>query len=763
VAKPSFRVRLYRIGQAIEWGLWQPLARFFHVVHPAPLAAGLAAAWLLAEAGQLSESYLIVADALLIEGSVRQLAWAIASLCLLSAALYYCNYSLSNVEIDWVWRAERDTVSDRWQRGLRNGVGLMCAWLPWLGLAGGIWLTRQDAMRSLASLQPLGPDFAPRELEHQLGAVVDWGITAALLAVLSGSAFALALAAVRRNRAVRWSTLILIALLFIGSAGFEYFLQWAGVSRASLVELPRFPGPLAVIVLTLVLLFAILAVLILLSRHVRFPVIALTLLAVVVLIAQGLSVTAVAAIAAGVFLVVSILAALSKRWRLVGLSLTLFALSVPSLLPPSYPAAAPAPAGAAASLPVGLDAAFRSWLDARALDIADRANREPGRRYPVFIVAAQGGGIYAAAASALFLAQMEDRCPGFSRHVFAVSGVSGGAVGSAVFASLLSDRPAGSVACTGRTDRLEQQARNVVDQDHLSPLLGLVVSDLLNLRSDRGVGLERSFEHALGAVADGSAHRRLFDWQPAGSIPALVLNTTWAETGFRVAFAPVGLAAASPTLLSFLDAPMGGGHGLEHVTVIRAAIASARFPGVLPAFVYGRNAWNFVDGGYADGSGAATALDIYQAIAGQAAQRGVDLRVILLTSVEPQVDLAEVSGKPVRDTLAPIQTLLSVRGLLTEQAVARIEAALASRGSAADWRIRRIALDPESFGLSLGWTISRPKLDIISLQLGRPDRCRAYHGDRGTDGRRNSLSVSEQTIYANSCAKRDIERALMDR
>src|SRR5262249_28862744 len=42
-----------------------------------------------------------------------------------------------------------------------------------------------------------------------------------------------------------------------------------------------------------------------------------------------------------------------------------------------------------------------------------------GTPYPVFIIAAEGGGIYAASAAATFLAELEDCVPGFARHIFA--------------------------------------------------------------------------------------------------------------------------------------------------------------------------------------------------------------------------------------------------------------------------------------------------------------------------------------------------------
>jgi hypothetical protein len=86
-----------------------------------------------------------------------------------------------------------------------------------------------------------------------------------------------------------------------------------------------------------------------------------------------------------------------------------------------------------------LEPAFRRWLEHRRPAI--EAYRAKDKTYPVFIVAAQGGGISAGYHAALSLARLYDECPEFARHVFAISAVSGGSLGSAVFAELLSSVP----------------------------------------------------------------------------------------------------------------------------------------------------------------------------------------------------------------------------------------------------------------------------------------------------------------------------------
>src|SRR5262249_39849276 len=146
--------------------------------------------------------------------------------------------------------------------------------------------------------------------------------------------------------------------------------------------------------------------------------------------------------------------------------------------------------------------------------------------YPVFIVAAQGGGIYAANNAARFLARMQDLCPGFRRHLFAISAVSGGSVGSAIFAAALhaedgsvdSSAPDGKtcpkiadfLAGVGRAQDIdapgpaEQRVASVLATDFLSPLVArFLFTDFTQLFSpvaipifDRARFLEYTLENA---------------------------------------------------------------------------------------------------------------------------------------------------------------------------------------------------------------------------------------------------------------------------
>jgi len=450
---------------------------------------------------------------------------------------------------------------------------------------------------------------------------------------------------------------------------------------------------------------------------------------------------------------------------------------------------------------------FDRWLAAR------ETSGDPGKEYPVFIIAAEGGGIYAADAATSFLSAMQDMCPSFVEHVFAISGVSGGAVGAALFNALIHKRGEEKVGgperkCNPDVDlfaagTLSTETRAMVRDDHLSPSLALFVPDIVSKllppdasRLNRARALEASFacsflkpgatgflcarDPGKGVDMPFAAH-----WRPDAAAPALVLTSTWVETGYRVAFAPFPLHGASDgTLFSF---PMAGAsgkddfkaHGIEignefkTTSLIEAAMVSARFPGIVSAYTVKAilksdsdqsrlRSWNFVDGGYVDNSGASTALEIYQALSDRPRKRKVGLYLILLTDADYDPSLRNVSdGTSFSDTIAPVSALLSVRNQLAGRAVTRAIDQLAPRSNASDLvgrgtsqstptRVMVVDLKQDNFNLPLGWRISNVTDSVIRVMLGEPQFClprelKAREGDILTVFRNNSC-VKKQLI-----------------
>ncbi len=315
-----------------------------------------------------------------------------------------------------------------------------------------------------------------------------------------------------------------------------------------------------------------------------------------------------------------------------------------------------------------LDRSARRW-------IAPPPTPTPGatdRPTPIFLVATEGGGIRAAYWTATVLTYLEERSrlprrdaagverPGtpFAGHCFAISGVSGGSVGAAVFAALLAD---------GR-ETLLADAQAVLGADHLAPLVGgLLFPDALQRAlpvacpgTDRGAALERSWERAYRAQVKSNTLAAPFRslWQPrdggaAPRIPHLFLNATAVNTGQRVVFSDLAVAAPPPSstaggpadgLLDVLDARdliySQGLAGLERrdIPVSAAAHASARFTytnpaGLLPS---GQRA---VDGGYFENSGSATLLEILKVLKRQPEIMKEPKRfpiVVIIISNDPQ-------------------------------------------------------------------------------------------------------------------------------
>jgi hypothetical protein len=293
---------------------------------------------------------------------------------------------------------------------------------------------------------------------------------------------------------------------------------------------------------------------------------------------------------------------------------------------------------------------FLRWLEARK-------DRDKYEYYPVFIVAAQGGGLYAAYHTARVLAVLQDECPTFAQHVFAISGVSGGSLGAAVFASAVKSispeqtlepcrEPGSATQFLEFTDRF-------LSRDFLSPLGFLAVIPNIaqriaglprtvleiaprKVRSevtkwlqgigiyDRALGLEYGFEEAWqDAQPSASKGMNFFRtpstaaWSGEDAVPALVFNAARASTGITYSVAPFGLGKEPK--LDFRAKVLGVEAPKWDVSISTAVGLSARTPFITgPGMirVAGRR-WlekddssvetvGLVDGAFVENSGLAT-------------------------------------------------------------------------------------------------------------------------------------------------------------
>ena len=317
------------------------------------------------------------------------------------------------------------------------------------------------------------------------------------------------------------------------------------------------------------------------------------------------------------------------------------------------------------SLPEKLSSgdAFRKWHQARLPDIDQYDD------YPVYIVTAQGGGIYAAYATALFLARMYDLCPAFNDHLFAISSVSGGSLGAAAYAAainwastrtnVLKADPSnvcpriteylkGEVPIPQKLsgedptpDQLEGKVRAMFRDEFLSPLIAASLFPDFSqsflffpvYALDRARALEFAFENSEAALDEDSQFLRQnvrSIWNPEQKTPALLINATDAGSGRRVVIAPFLIEHRTPRrtedageLVNYWDLGWHGERDWQFPPQIRlstAAVISARFPWVTPAATVpigddrlGPQAKiRLVDGGYVDNSGVETALDLIE-------------------------------------------------------------------------------------------------------------------------------------------------------
>lgn len=326
-----------------------------------------------------------------------------------------------------------------------------------------------------------------------------------------------------------------------------------------------------------------------------------------------------------------------------------------------------APATPAAEPPLA-PAEFLKWYESRP-DLA------AFDEYPVYIVAAQGGGIYAAYHNATFLARMQDFCPLFRDHLLAISSVSGGSVGAAAFTAVLNqkrtvpgadtaagspDNPCPRIAAVLEGDRYtrsnsfdqkgprERDVDRLLSSDYLSPLVaGTLFPDFAQRfiplaipALDRARALEKGFEFSMvkaGIDSDvGFEDSYLAHWNPARSSPALLMNTTDAGSGRRVVMAPFLIqSAAVDRESSLIQFPFWRGEQVApaelriparvantDMRMSTAAGLSARFPWLTPAATLpvvdnatGRESkLRLVDGGYIDNSGVDTVLDLIDAL-----------------------------------------------------------------------------------------------------------------------------------------------------
>lgn len=382
--------------------------------------------------------------------------------------------------------------------------------------------------------------------------------------------------------------------------------------------------------------------------------------------------------------------------------------------------------------------AFRDWF------AGAQARCAGCPRVPVYLVAAEGGGIRAAYWTSGVLSRLEDARPGFSRRVFAISGVSGGSVGAAVYASLVRD--AGRNALPAQTGRplLEPLSRRILSGAFLAPALAKLVSGdfaqwfwpLPVHGFDRGTALENAWSGAYReATGQDSLDQPYLDaWPgPAAGVPALVLNGTHVQTGRRIIASPFSWTPDEVPDAYDLLGVLG-----SDVRLSTAAHNSARFSYVSPAgrlrAASGEDRGHIVDGGYFENSGAATLRDLLRELRGMQVT-GAQPRFVVLyvcnsperchQSAVPQPADAWLRPANLAEWFSPLRALLGAREARGSLALTELRQEVGADFYELGVCQRLIAAE-RAAPLPLGWQLSeevRAELDrqAHDPQCGAPD------------------------------------------
>jgi hypothetical protein len=384
---------------------------------------------------------------------------------------------------------------------------------------------------------------------------------------------------------------------------------------------------------------------------------------------------------------------------------------------------APSKAAAAVQVDERQDLDLAKW-------IASRQDWNKYDRYPVFLIATEGGGIRAAYFTASVLAALQERCPALAQHTLAISGVSGGSVGAAVFAGLAGDHATNSAdpGCNldgaKKSGPIVSRARAVLSTDLLSPLLGaMLFPDALQRivpvpipQADRSRAIEYALEDSWRKATTGNCGRcdgarmseRAIDLYtqpaPANAVPNLFLNTTEADTGRIIPYTTVrvqGLAtpfrdqaeiddgsfdAVEPSASQIERLSLQDRMADDRIPLSTAAIVSARFPYLTPAGRIAYSGGDYVDGGYFENSGTWLLSGLVQYLIGQqatypagqspqldAAKKAVFVVIIIESepctrdSLETGCDEdATTLSGSWNEALSPLRALLSTRDMRAE-------------------------------------------------------------------------------------------------
>jgi hypothetical protein len=408
-----------------------------------------------------------------------------------------------------------------------------------------------------------------------------------------------------------------------------------------------------------------------------------------------------------------------------------------------------------------LETSLDEWLGQGGRRAAIEASG-PSRKWPLYVVSAQGGGVYAAYHAAKSLALISQAVPAFPDHLFAISGVSGGSVGATLYANALQQ-------ASSRRDLVER-IDQTFEQDQLSPVLAAMLFPDATQSFypvpvpawDRALGLELSFSDGGSRVPAPVSLEGSFFADQRG--PLLVLNTTEVESGRRLLLSPFRFASDA----DFHDPSQGD------IRFSTAAVMSARFPLITPYAFFPGSAQDrqrrTVDGGYYDNSGAVTAAEIVDSLTTALKNEHLDQKVEVvpiaiagignfplaseaglaaeaLSSPSPSSNPSPRAWPRPQLSLSPVDALFAARGARVTQALRDYGVHCGAAGDderdpnrlcitlQTELRLKPTEHSPaKRLAIPLGWSLSCQARSVISEQLAiagnEPLACLEHQGTK---------------------------------
>lgn len=370
---------------------------------------------------------------------------------------------------------------------------------------------------------------------------------------------------------------------------------------------------------------------------------------------------------------------------------------------------------------------------------------------PMIFVAAEGGGIRAAYWTASVLQELATRAPCGISSIVVASGVSGGAVGLQVVRVTPPSEWVSGVTRMGDADALAEASIGLLLRDPFFTVTGvppLINGDWL----DRAGLMETAWERKVPRLADDFYANPL----PGGLAAPLVLNATDGTSGCRVLVthlqvedtATAGLPCAdamSPLPYSrdfrtyMSSSPKQQDKNFEEDVCINglkgstAAMLAARFPYVTPSGVVGpcgeEPRAQIIDGGYAEGSGLGSLVDMSPHLLAEATKYGPVLPIFVFLDNGRGGDLLPPPPQAHSELLVPPLGSL-IAGKTQNSTAAWLQRALALRAGEA-------VLEPQVFVVAqgsdptveapLGWVLSKASrndmkdsLEELVLPCDRP-------------------------------------------